>query len=219
MSTMRRAGLLFLCCLALVGCSSSGGGNVHKTLSSVVLQLSDFPSSWRAYPAPDSQVDVLGELAKCTGNARGAGKPVSTARSSEYRHGTQRITSMAVALHSDSDVGKLLAGIASRTAPACIAGPLRRQVVAAVPGATKATDSAFSVIEGAFNTAANVVGSATGTVTVEVDNRPVKVYVDVAFLTGAQFYGEITFIGAGSRIPDAIRAALVDDMAFRAQRT
>jgi hypothetical protein len=69
MKTLRRFGVALLGgVLVLAGCSS-GEDTTHKTLRLVLLQLSDFPPSWRAYPQSDKAPDFLGAIAACTGSA------------------------------------------------------------------------------------------------------------------------------------------------------
>ena len=78
-----------------VGCTGSSD-NLHSNLDKAVLQLSDFPPTWRAYPQSGDTRDVLGEAANCTGDTTG-GKVVTSVRSPEFRHADLHITSTGVA--------------------------------------------------------------------------------------------------------------------------
>jgi hypothetical protein len=187
-------------------------------LRSVLLQLHDFPPSWRMFAAPAAQRDVLGGLAACTGDARGAGRAAAVVKSGEFRNGRRHITSMAVAYDSQQPVTQHMASLSSPKADGCIAKVIRPQVLAAAPSAS-ITSQQFTVTSGSYNVAANVEGSATGVVHVRLAGRPVGVHVDIAFITGAHYYAEVTFIGVGAPVPAYIRKDLTDDIAFRAQRT
>jgi hypothetical protein len=206
-------------CLAVVGCTSSkvSDTTVRDTLASVILQLSDFPPSWRQYPPPASQPDVLDDLAACTGDPR-TGKRVAEARSGEFRNGRQQIASLAVAYDSQDAVSMRAESLANPKANSCMAQVMRRTVLAAAPADSTVT-SRYTVTAGGVNVAADLVGTAVGIVTVTVDGNPVKVYVDVTIIAGRNFYADITFVGVGRRVSDLVRSALVNDVAKRAQHT
>lgn len=207
------------CSLAAVSCTSSGGPDaVHRTLDAVVLQLHDFPPSWRAYDAPAGQPDVLGEMAQCTGDARNVKQNVAAVRSREFRSGRLRVTSMAVALETQEAVTQRVNSLGDRKAGSCLATVLHGQVSSAVPGGSTLSQH-YTVVPGGYNVAVNYVGDATGVVKMSVEGAPVNVYVDVAFLTGRDFYASVTFIGVGTRLNKYARAELTNDVAARAQRT
>jgi hypothetical protein len=214
---MRRT-LVFLVCLsALAGCTSSGKDE-RDTLTSVLLQLSDFPPSWRSFSPSASQVDVLGGLANCTGDDRGAQASVASVRSGEFRNGRQRITSMAVAFDSQHAVSQRVAAIGDTRANSCLAKVLRTTVLG-VDSADSVIASHYTVIPGGINVAVNLVGTAEGVVTVSADGNLMNVYVDIAFITGRNFYSDVTFIGLGRRISLYVRNALIGNIAQRAQQT
>jgi hypothetical protein len=210
----RRPAALLLCLLAVAGCSSSGD-DARSTLKSVLLQLSDFPPTWRGFPVADNAGDVLGELAACTGV-----KPfdrVATVQSLEFRHLQQRITSTGVALKHREDLSKLQEALGSPKANKCAAQATRQRVLAVVPGAT-IKSSVFSVRQGGVQVEINYAGDVTGVVTVDVGGQTAKVYVNTVFLLGVTYYSDITFVGAGQPISESIRHVLTDRVALREQR-
>ena len=214
---MRRLGLLLLACVvAVAGCSDSHE-DIHKTMRSTLLQLSDFPPSWRSFPASDGQGDLLGALADCTG-VTVHGSSVATERSGEFRRGQQRITSTAVGFDENQPASERATALGSSRADGCMAQAVRDRVLEALPGG-KITSSQFTVQSGGVNVAVNWAGSATGSVTVDQDGRPTKVYIDTVFLFGRNFYCDITFLGVGKPVSDLIRNVLTDDVALRAQHT
>jgi hypothetical protein len=213
---MRRLGVLLVLVLGCCACTSSPEP-IHKTMRSVLLQLSDFPPSWRSFPAANDQGDLLGDLATCTG-VTVHGKSIATERSGEFRKGRQRITSTAVGFDDNGPSADRATALGSSKADGCMAQVVRNRVLEAVPGAT-ITSSQFTVQSGGVNVAVNWAGSATGVVTVAQDGHQVKVYIDAVFLFGRNFYCDLTFLGVGAPVQDFVRKVLTDDVALRAQHT
>ena len=214
---MRRLGVLLLACaLVCAGCSGSEEP-IRKVMRSVLLQLSDFPPSWRSFPPSDQQGDLLGDLASCTG-VTVHGTSIATERSGEFRNGEQRITSTAVGFDGNSPSSERADALGSAKANDCMAQAVRNRVLEAVPGAT-ITSSEFTVQSGGVNVAVNWAGSATGVVTVDRAGRSTKVYLNTVFLFGRNFYCDITFLGVGKPVADFIRGVLTDKVALRAQHT
>jgi hypothetical protein len=203
--------------LALAGCTSSGEDDTHQRLRSALLQLSDFPPSWRAFPQSAKAGDLLGDIAVCTGAVERE-DPVATVQSSEFRNGQQRITSTAVALKSEGDVSKRANSLGLPNADRCAAQAAQQRVLDLLPGA-KITSSDFTVQPGGVNVAINYAGIAHGVVNADVEGKATKVYVDAVFLLGSAFYSDITFVGVNTPVPDAIQHVLTDDVALRAQHT
>ena len=216
-SVFGRFGLLLLACvLVCAGCSGSEEP-IHKTMESVLLQLSDFPPSWRSFPASDKQNDLLGDVASCTGVPL-RGKSIATARSGEFRNGQQRITSTAVGFDGTRPPADRVTALGNPRADDCMAKAARNRVLEAVPGAT-ITSAKFTVGSGGVNVAANLAGTATGVVTVEQNGKSTKVYLDTVFLLGRDFYCDVTFLGVGKPVSNFVRSTLTNDVAARAQRT
>jgi hypothetical protein len=213
---MRRFALLLAGVLVLAGCSDSEPP-IRKVMQSTLLQLSDFPPSWRSFPPPDNQNDLLGELAKCTG-VQLDDPSVATVHSGEFRKGRQVITSTAVGFDSNHATSQRGAALSSHRADGCMAQEVRDRVLEAVPGAT-ITSSHFTVQSGGVNVAVNWIGSATGTVTVTDNGRQTKVYIDTVFLYGRNFYCDLTFLGVDQPVSDFVEGTLIDDVALRAQHT
>ncbi len=206
-------------CLALVGCTGSGSGDaVRKTLQSVVLQLSDFPPSWQSFPATGPATDVLTELAACTKD-RHPGEGVDTVRSGTFRHGQQRISSTAVAFGSQEAVSDRVAALGDAKADTCMAQVLDATVRDTTAFAGSPIGSRYTVTAGAVNAAVNLVGTDVGVVRLDAEGSTTKAYVNVAFITGRDFYAYLTFIGLGRPVADRVRNALIDDVARRAQHT
>lgn len=201
----------------LAACTSQGTDKNRQTVESALLQLSDFPPSWRAFPAADQAVDLLGDIATCTGSGTTA-KPEFTVHSSEFRNGQQRITSTATAYSDPANAIKQGNALASPRADQCMAQAIRPSILALLPGAT-IQSSSFQVLSGGYNTAVNVAGTATGTVTVQAGGRTEKVYVDTEFLLGTNYYSDITFINVGQPVAHFIENVLTTRVAMREQRS
>jgi hypothetical protein len=182
-----------------------------------VLQLSDFPPSWRAYPQSGDTRDVLGEAATCTGDTSG-GKRVATVRSPEFRHGDLHITSTGVGYDTTIAVSNRGDALGGAKAQNCMTQAMRRQVLALLPGATIKSTS-LTVQNGGVNVAVNYAGAVTGTMKVDINGKPDTVYVDTVFLLGTDYYIDLNFVGVGSRVSDFIRGALTDKIAVREQHT
>jgi hypothetical protein len=213
---MRRFGILLVgCALVVAGCTSSGGSDSSARLRSVLLQLKDFPPSWRAFPQPEDAPDLLGDIAVCTGAVERE-DPVSLVRSSEFRHGDQRISSTAVELKTTSDVSKRSTSLGRHGVESCAAQAGRRRVLDAVPDATIISQTA-TVQEGGVNVAINFAGEMHGVYTVDSEGRRSKVYVDAVFILGTAFYSDITFVGVDHPVPATIQHVLTDNVALREQ--
>jgi hypothetical protein len=211
---MRRAVAVLACCLALAGCTGSGGEDTRKTLRGVLLQLDDFPPTWRSFEPSDKDIDLLSDLATCTADEHhGSGKLV---RSGTFRHGAEQIASTAVGFDTQQQVSDRVDAIGDQKAPRCLARILDPVVRDATNGATPVSAD-YHAIAGAFNSAVNLVGTADGIVKVKAGDRTTKVYVDVAFITGRDFYAYVTFIGVGRRISERIRNIITNDVASRGQ--
>lgn len=216
---MRRIGVVLLTCLiACAGCSSSAGnGESRKTLESVLLQLSDFPPTWRSFPPPAETGDLLGDLAACTGDAADA-KSTVTVHSGEFRRGEQYITSTAVSYEHRSALSRVVGALGDAKAERCMAQAIRPRVLAHVPQG-KITSERFTVRQGGLNVSITYAGDAAGVVTATADGRPERIYVDAVFFVALDFHADITFIGVGDRVPTFIRNALSNDVAHRAEHT
>ena len=212
---MRRTVAALACLAALTGCTSSGSSSPPRSeLEQAGLQLSDFPPSWRRFPAP--AIDVLQRLADCTGaDLSRAGDTKDVVGSGVYRNGDRRIWSVTTGYESQTDVSARTAALSLPHANSCVGRVLRPSVAAAVPGAQPVATH-YTAQAGAINTAASVVGSATGVTTVEADGRREKVHVDVTFVAGALYASTIVFVGVGQPVPERIQNALVGDVALRA---
>jgi hypothetical protein len=214
---MRRFGVALLACaIVCAGCSDSAEP-IRKTMRDVLLQLDDFPPSWRSFPARDDQGDLLGELARCTG-VTVHGSPIATEHSGEFRRDDQRITSTAVGFESNGETADRAHALDSDRASECMGDAVRDRVLEAVPGGS-IRNADFTVQSGGVNVAVNLVGTATGVVTVDADGTTTQVYIDTVFLYGRNFYCDVTFLGVGKRVSDLIRGVLTDDVALRAQHT
>jgi len=214
-----RLAALLACGVLLAGCTSSSrvDDKRRRQLEQVLLQLRDFPPSWRSFPTSDSTGDLLGDVATCTGDTQGA-QSVATAHSGEFRRGQQHITSTAVAYPDQETVARFAGALGNARAVHCVAQALRPRVLAVVPDAS-ITGAHFTVQEGGVNVAINYAGKTTGVVSADAEGRPVHVDVDVVFILGNDFYSDITFIGVDTRVSEFIRHVLTDDVAFRAQQT
>jgi hypothetical protein len=204
-----------VCVLVATGCSSSASGPPsHSTVASVGLQLSDFSPSWRR--ASVSAPDILNQLATCTGaDLSRAGSARETVGSGVFRNGDRRIWSVTTGYASQRGVADRTNALGSAHADACIARVLRPSVADAMPG-SRIISSHYTAEPGALNTAASVVGSATGVVTVDSNGRRAKVHVDATFIAGRELASVLVFIGIGKPVPDWIRSTLVNNVAERA---
>jgi hypothetical protein len=204
--------------VAVVGaCTSQGTDKSRQAVESALLQLSDFPPTWRAFTAPDQSPDLLGSIASCTGAGTTA-KSDFTVHSQEFRNGQQRITSTAVAYSDPSNALKQANALSSPRADQCMARAVRPVVLALVPRAT-ITSAKFDVRSGGVNTAVNQAGSATGTVTVSAGGRTEKAYLDVVFLLGTNYYSDITYLGLGKPVAGFIQNVLTTRVAMREQHS
>ena len=205
---------LFGVLLGGVSCTGSSG-DLPSRINGVVLQLSDFPPSWRAYPQPTDAPDILGETASCTGDAKG-GKSVTTVRSSEFRHGDQHITSTGIGYASTIAVSDRADALGSKKAEDCVAPAMRAQVLSVLPGATIKSTS-LTVKQGGINVAVNYAGAVSGTMKVDLAGKPATVYVDTVFLLSTDFYVNLNFVSVGKRVSDFIQTVLTNKIAVREQ--
>ena len=197
-----------------VGCTGSSD-NLHSNLDKAVLQLSDFPPTWRAYPQSGDTRDVLGEAANCTGDTTG-GKVVTSVRSPEFRHADLHITSTGVGYDSTIAVSNRGDALGGAKANGCMTQAMRQQVLAVLPGATIQSTS-LTIQNGGINVPVNYAGAVSGTMKVDIKGQSETVYVDTVFLLGTNYYVDLSFIGVGSRISAFIRNTLSEKIAIREQ--
>jgi hypothetical protein len=202
--------------VGLVSCSGSSG-DVQSKVKNAVLQLDDFPPSWRAYPQSGDTRDVLGETATCTGHATG-GKSVTTVRSPEFRHGDQHITSTGVGFSNTIAVSNRADSLGSARVEQCMTSAMKQQVLAALPGATIASAS-VKVQQGGVNVPVNYAGAASGSMKVTIGGKSETVFADAIFLLGTDYYVDLNFVSVGKRVSDFIRSALAKHIAVREQHT
>lgn len=197
-----------------VGCTGSSN-DVHDKLDKAVLQLSDFPPTWRAYPQSGDVRDVLGDAATCTGDTKG-GKVVTTVRSPEFRHADLHITSTGVGYDTTIAVSYRGDTLGDAKAQACMTQAMRQQVLAVLPGSSIQSTS-LTIQNGGVNVPVNYAGAVSGTMKVDIKGQSETVYVDTVFLLGTDYYVDLNFIGVGSRISDFIRNTLAQKIAIREQ--
>jgi hypothetical protein len=211
---MGRALAMLICCLAVAGCGGSGESATHKAMRGVLLQLSDFSPAWRVYDATGPDLDLLSDLATCTGDKHhGTGELV---RSGTFKNHALQIGSTAVGFDTQGQVSDRVDALGDKKAPTCLARILQPLARDATHGATPVS-STFHAIEGAVNSAANLAGTADGIVEVKAGAKTTKVYINVSVITGRDFYAYVTFVGLGRPISDYIRTVITTDVAARAQ--
>lgn len=211
----KRAVLGLVCVLTAAGCShSNDGAPSRSTVADVGLQLSDFPPTWRRFEKPVP--DVLAKLAACTGaDLHQAGNTRETIGSGVFRNDHRTIWSVTTGYPSQRGVADRAAAIGSSRADACMASVMRPTIADVVPG-SRTISSHFTAEPGGVNTAAAVVGTAKGSVTVAKDGRRAIVHVDVTFIGGADLASVLVFIGVGKPVPERIQSVLVFRVSGRA---
>lgn len=216
---VRRSAVLLACALALLGCTSSGNRaeQFRRKLTAVLLQLSDFPPTWRAFPMSQQDPNVLTSLAACVGGKGTHASPIAVIHSEEFRHADERISSAGAAFSSQDPVSDAATALGKPAARRCMAQVMRTRITEAVPGAS-VTGSHWTVQPGGINVPINYAGLARGVIDATRNGAPVKIYADVVFITGASIDADVTLVNVGRPIAKYIRDSVVDDIAGRAQR-
>ncbi|WP_375482259.1 hypothetical protein [uncultured Jatrophihabitans sp.] len=202
------------------GGSSSGTPATKAQLAKIVLQRSDLPTTFKATPAqPDSDDNnTQAQLQTCTG-VKGApdSHKVNTAQSSDYNQGNLTVSSEFSSYRSAADVKADVALLQSPKINPCLNSIFKQELARELGSKATVTNAAIKLTPGSGGGPSNVAGLASGTVNFTAQGKKAVVYLGVAFITGPQLTGTLSYVGLNQGLETTAANTALAAVAKRAQ--
>jgi hypothetical protein len=214
--------------LALTACSSSTSGNgsvkppSHAALMSIGLQTGDLPSGWTAVkPTAASSDDsaLQSQVTTCEGASKvNAANRIEQVASDDYNQGNNTVSSSATSYKTQTEVTNRLAVILSSKADTCFTQAFRSELTKTLPAGATLGNIAFHITSGSSGGPSNVVGSASGTVTLTEQGQTAALYLNDVFIKGPLLGVTVQFTGIGAPIGAAVQKQVIAKVAARAAK-
>lgn len=198
--------------------SSSASTSVGSPkLTSLTVQASDLPSTWKPTPYEPDPNDAKAQAAllACAGAQNTAPDATGAAHSPDYNLSNASISSDASSYRSQADVDADKALLANPKIDTCYEKLLRSELGKSFPSGTTINGVDVKITPGSGGGPADVVGNGVATVKVAANGKSVTVYVNVAFIAGKLTEVEVDFENVGAPVPAATRAAVIKAVAGR----
>ncbi len=200
--------------------TASGPAPTKAQLQKINLQASDLPATYKATaPGSDSDDSSLdSQLAACTG-VHGAPEShkVATAVSDDFELDNVTVSSDFSSYRSAGDVTADVAQLKSPKINQCLNTAFKTVLAKSAGAGTTVTAATIQLTQGSGGGPSNVVALATGVVDLTVNGQKAAVYLGVAFITGPQLDGSVTFVGANKPLDTATQTSVLKAVATRAQ--
>lgn len=201
--------------------AAGAGAATADQLKRIVLQPSDLPATFKASPPqPDSGDTTLqAQLATCTGQP---GAPeshkVAKAQSDDFQSGDLTVSSSFDSFRSQSDVDAAVAQITSPKINTCLNAAFKNSLAKSLGAGTTVTSATVTLTPGSSGGPSNVVGTAKGAVRFTINGKQNVVHLGVAFVTGPQLAGTLTYVGLNTGLDDTTAGKALALVAQRAQK-
>ncbi|HET6151613.1 MAG TPA: hypothetical protein VFE15_01580 [Marmoricola sp.] len=186
-------------------------------LETMVLMRADLPASWKASPYkadPDDAANAA-EFSRCLGERNTDSDQVAEADSDYYDRGPAEISSSASSFTSQSDLDVDIATLHSPKMSSCFQKEISTVLLGSLPTGSKVDSASFKVVPGSAGFAANVAGTASGTVLLTVQGQRATIYLTSVFITGPLIESEIDFTNLGAPLPSSLTTPLIEKIATR----
>ncbi|WP_375497246.1 hypothetical protein [uncultured Jatrophihabitans sp.] len=189
-------------------------------LQAINVQAADLPAGYQGKAAtPDSDDDdVNAQLESCTG-VQGAPEShkVATADSDDFTKGQLTVSSTFSSFQSQSDVDADVALIKSPKVNECL-NTVFKATLAKSLGSSGTVDSAtIKLTPGSGGGPSNVAALASGAVNITAGGQKTVIYLGVAFITGPQVGGTLSYVGIGEQLDTATQVSALAAVAKRAE--
>jgi hypothetical protein len=196
--------------------SSAASTPSTATLTAIAVQPSDLPAGWTSKPAepePD-QATNQAALVSCVGGRNTSPDETAHADSPDYSQGEATISSSVKAFSSQSDVTADAQLLASPKINDCFSALIKAQLAKSAAGTT-INSVTVAVTPGSGGGPSNVVGTATGQISLTAQGQTAVAFLDVAFISGPSREAEVDFENLGTPVPATLRSAVVAKVAAR----
>jgi hypothetical protein len=225
---------LVLGCALLAGCTStlSGRGSLdahhgppassgptgHVALARIPLRRSDLPNGWTGHK---HQSDKAGnnafdqKFADCVGAVGGLGA-VQSVDGPDFDNGLAEISSSATRYASQQQVDKDVSILTGPRAESCLNTALRDMLEKNLPNNADVGSVDIAITSGSAGGPHNVVATATGSITLTENAQTIRLYFDLAFITGPRIEADVDFFNIGTRVDPSLQQQLIAVVARRA---
>jgi hypothetical protein len=190
-------------------------------LAKVGLQPGDLPAAFKQDPpdpssSSDNAVDT--KLATCLGVKSVQPKQVATA-STNYSQGDNSAGSDVTQYATQADVAKDEKLLHNPGISKCLNSVFRTEFAKSLPAGAHVDQLNFTVSTGSHGYPSNVVGLAHGLIQVTVQKQTVRIFLDVAFITGHKLDLTVDFDGVNAAIPASVQSKAIRAVAARAAKS
>ena len=182
------------------------------------MQPADLPSGWKGAPYQPGPNDSANNAAfvACVGVRNTESDKVAEAHSDNFAQGNASISSSATSYRLQSDLDADVAVLHSPKLSPCFEQLMKKQLAAALPAGGTVESASVKITPGSAGGPANVVGTGTGTIKVQVSGQQIPVYLTVAFIAGPLIQAEVDTENVGTPVPASVVNPLVAAVATRA---
>jgi hypothetical protein len=204
---------------AAASSGAAAGPATTAQLQKIVIQVADLPSTYKATAAdPDDTSDKTDvQLQQCTG-VTGApdSHKVHTVQSSDFTKGDTTLSSEFSSYQSEADVTADVALLKSPKINQCLNSVFKASLAKSLGSKTTVTASNFTLTPGSNGGPSNLAGTASGVVKFTAGGQAAAVYVGVAFVTGPQIDGTLSFVSLNTPLDNATSTGVLTAVAQRA---
>jgi len=189
-------------------------------LKKIVLRRGDLPNGWKAaaYQPDPNEAANNAALMRCIGARDTDSDKVAEAHSDGFDLGNASISSSATSYRSQSDLVSDVATLHSPKLSPCFGQLMKKQLAASLPAGATTESASIKITPGSVSGHANVVATGTGTIKVRVNGQRVRVYLNVAFITGRLIEAEVDAENVGAPVPASVVNRVVATVATRAAK-
>ena len=198
---------------------SAAGAATTAQLQKIVIQAADLPATYKASAAdPDDTSDGTdAQLKQCTG-VPGAPEShkVHTVQSSDFTMGDTTLSSEFSSFRSESDVTADVAQLKSPKINQCLNSVFKASLAKSLGTSATVTASNFTLTPGSNGGPSNLAGTASGVIKFTTNGQAAAVYVGVAFVTGPQLDGTLSFVALNTPLDNTTSTSVLTAVANRA---
>jgi len=186
-------------------------------LLKITVQRSEVPAGYQSKPhqADPTSGATQAALVGCIGGTDTTKDKTGEAHSPEYVLQRTQISSGAESFRSKKDVDADIALIRSPKASSCYQKSFIAKLTAALPSSATIKTVAFKINPHPTGQPSNVVGTGTGTITVQTSRGTLDFHLGIAFITGGLIESEVDIFTVGAPVPAALLSTLTKKVAGR----
>jgi hypothetical protein len=189
----------------------------HVAFAEIPLQPHELPPGWTAAKGTnsDSGGKIDDELAACLGGHSSDADQVATVNGDDFSQGSSEISSSVSKYKSQADIDNDAHLLTSPHVDSCLTKSLRQAIASSAPAGGRVNAVSFHITPGSSGGPRNVVATGSGRIALSSSGQTVRIYVDIAFISGPRIEAEVDFTGLGTRIDKSLQRRLVAAVANR----